>query len=73
MTASQTALKNTRESRPKDLLLCGRDAALIDLYANMLGIRRFEESLLKMFGEGVLAGTTHTYLGQEATASREID
>lgn len=42
-------------------------------------IRSFEERLLQMFSEGKLSGTTHTYIGQEATAvsvlwhSREND
>ena len=31
-------------------------------------IRFFEERLLQRFSEGALSGTTHTYIGQEATA-----
>ena len=31
-------------------------------------IRRFEETVLENFPRGVFAGTTHTYLGQEANA-----
>jgi pyruvate dehydrogenase E1 component alpha subunit len=31
----------------------------------LLTIRRFEEALLRLFGEGLLDGTTHTCLGQE--------
>jgi len=31
-------------------------------------IRRFEETLLGLFSEGKIAGTTHTYIGQEANA-----
>ena len=34
----------------------------------MVLIRRFEESLLDLFSLGKLAGTTHTYIGQEANA-----
>ena len=34
----------------------------------MLLIRRFEERVLELFKAGVLFGTTHTYIGQEATA-----
>ena len=37
-------------------------------YERMLTIRRFEETLLELFGQGKLAGTTHTYIGQEANA-----
>jgi TPP-dependent pyruvate/acetoin dehydrogenase alpha subunit len=35
-------------------------------------IRRFEETLLELFGSGVIAGTTHTYIGQEANAAGVI-
>ncbi len=38
------------------------------LYEQMILIRRFEETLLRLFGEGKLLGTTHTYIGQEANA-----
>ena len=34
----------------------------------MYTIRRFEETLLEVFPSGVIAGTTHTDLGQEANA-----
>ena len=33
--------------------------------AQLLLIRRFEEKLLELFGQGLLGGTTHTCLGQE--------
>lgn len=48
--------------------LCNRDSSPIELYGLMFGIRTFEQSLLDLFQRGVLAGTTHTCLGQEATA-----
>ena len=41
---------------------------LQSLYEDMALIRRFEERLLELFSEGLLAGTTHTYIGQEANA-----
>ena len=44
------------------------DASPGELYAGMYTIRRFEESVLENFPKGVFAGTTHTYLGQEANA-----
>lgn len=37
-------------------------------YEKMLKIRRFEETLLDLFSQNKLTGTTHTYMGQEATA-----
>lgn len=43
------------------------------LYRRMYGIRRFEETLLQMFSEGLLVGTTHTCIGQEADAVGVID
>jgi 2-oxoisovalerate dehydrogenase E1 component len=39
-----------------------------DLFYRMALIRRFEERLLDCFQTKQLTGTTHTYLGQEATA-----
>ncbi len=38
------------------------------LYEQMYLIRRTEESLLDLFAEGKLTGTTHTCIGQEANA-----
>ena len=42
--------------------------SLAQLYERMFFIRRFEESLLDLFAQGKLVGTTHTYIGQEANA-----
>lgn len=39
------------------------------LYRSMFLIRRFEEIVLDAFSRGVLTGTTHTYIGQEADAA----
>jgi TPP-dependent pyruvate/acetoin dehydrogenase alpha subunit len=41
----------------------------IDLYRNMLLIRRFEERALAEFSAGRLFGTTHAYIGEEADAA----
>jgi acetoin:2,6-dichlorophenolindophenol oxidoreductase subunit alpha len=38
------------------------------LYADMVLIRRFEETLLDLFAAGKVSGTTHTCIGQEADA-----
>jgi TPP-dependent pyruvate/acetoin dehydrogenase alpha subunit len=55
----------------------GRDARLVGvpgepqserLYRRMRFIRRFEESLLELFDRGLLNGTTHACIGQEADA-----
>ncbi len=45
-------------------------------YREMVRIRFFEEKLLEEFSSGLLLGTTHTYIGQEANAVgvlREFD
>jgi len=48
-------------------------ADLATLYSRMYFIRRFEETLLDLFAQGKLVGTTHTYIGQEANAVGIID
>jgi acetoin:2,6-dichlorophenolindophenol oxidoreductase subunit alpha len=47
--------------------------SLAQLYERMFFIRRFEESLLDLFSQGKLVGTTHTYIGQEANGVGIID
>ena len=41
---------------------------LVQAYADMLLIRRFEEAVEELFREGRIAGTAHTCIGQEAVA-----
>jgi len=48
-------------------------STLAQLYERMFFIRRFEESLLDLFSQGKLVGTTHTYIGQEANGVGIID
>ena len=38
-------------------------------YETAIKIRAFEETVLDLFGQGKISGTTHTYIGAEATAS----
>lgn len=47
---------------------CDRSSTVEELYLAMSTIRYFELSLLEMFDQGTLTGTTHTCLGQEASA-----
>src|SRR3954471_9269809 len=47
-----------------------RDARL---YRRMRFIRRFEETVLGLFDEGLLNGTTHACIGQEANAVAVMD
>ncbi len=42
---------------------------LIDLYTRTLRVRLFEEKVWELFGENIVPGTLHLYLGQEATAA----
>jgi TPP-dependent pyruvate/acetoin dehydrogenase alpha subunit len=44
------------------------EPTVADSYRNLLRIRRFEEHVLELFPRGVIYGTTHTYIGQEANA-----
>jgi acetoin:2,6-dichlorophenolindophenol oxidoreductase subunit alpha len=62
---------HTLTARPEaDERLVGRatDSPAARLYRRMRFIRRFEESLLELFERGVLNGTTHACIGQEANA-----
>lgn len=58
-----------------DPRLTGVDDVDLDvrLYRRMRFIRRFEESLLELFEQGTLNGTTHCCIGQEADAVGVID
>ena len=38
-------------------------------YKTVIKIRAFEELILDLFGQNKLSGTTHTYIGEEATAA----
>jgi TPP-dependent pyruvate/acetoin dehydrogenase alpha subunit len=40
--------------------------ALLDLYRRMLQIRVFEEQAIELFAKGLITGTTHPCIGQEA-------
>jgi len=39
------------------------------LYQTMLRIRRFDERTVELFNEGLVKGTAHSYVGQEAVAT----
>ncbi|WP_239805438.1 pyruvate dehydrogenase (acetyl-transferring) E1 component subunit alpha [Croceicoccus hydrothermalis] len=44
------------------------DEQLLDLYKQMLLIRRFEEKAGQLYGLGLIGGFCHLYIGQEAVA-----
>jgi TPP-dependent pyruvate/acetoin dehydrogenase alpha subunit len=60
-----TAMAQTREETVDAGLGESRNARL---YRSMRFIRRFEETLLTLFEQGVLNGTTHACIGQEANS-----
>ncbi len=41
---------------------------LIEMYRQMLRIRHFEEKVYELYGQNLVPGTIHLYLGQEAVA-----
>ncbi|MES1167705.1 MAG: thiamine pyrophosphate-dependent enzyme, partial [Oleiharenicola lentus] len=41
---------------------------LIDLYRDMVRIRRFEERCLRSYQQGKIGGFLHLYIGQESVA-----
>jgi 2-oxoisovalerate dehydrogenase E1 component len=44
-------------------------ATLKRLYQTMLRIRRFDERTVELFNEGLVKGTAHSYVGEEAVAT----
>jgi 2-oxoisovalerate dehydrogenase E1 component len=42
--------------------------ALESLYSTMVRIRRFDERTVELFNQGLVKGTAHSYVGQEAVA-----
>ncbi|MEQ9638838.1 MAG: pyruvate dehydrogenase (acetyl-transferring) E1 component subunit alpha [Alphaproteobacteria bacterium] len=49
-----------------DVALNADPEALLEYYAKMLEIRRFEEKAGQMYGMGLIGGFCHLYIGQEA-------
>ena len=44
-------------------------AAFESLYSTMVKIRRFDEKVAELFQQGIVKGTAHSYVGQEAVAA----
>ncbi len=66
--AKKTATKKTAAKRGRsgpDVASTNRDE-LLELYREMLLIRRFEEKAGQMYGMGLIGGFCHLYVGQEA-------
>ncbi|WP_417461708.1 pyruvate dehydrogenase (acetyl-transferring) E1 component subunit alpha [Kordiimonas sp.] len=69
MTTKKTTKKSTAASRRRNTGPALYDASndeLIELYRQMLLIRRFEEKAGQMYGMGLIGGFCHLYIGQEA-------
>jgi pyruvate dehydrogenase E1 component alpha subunit len=67
----RNTLKRERDEakeRQKDRLLKLDPQTLIDLYRQMLLIRRFEEKSMEVYVAGKIGGFCHVYIGQEAVA-----
>jgi TPP-dependent pyruvate/acetoin dehydrogenase alpha subunit len=55
-------------NEPLRIDVCTRTSPVAEQYALLVSIRLFEQSLLDLFSQGALSGTTHTCLGQETVA-----
>ena len=63
-TAGQTGKSRTSEGTTVHLPFTAKED--IDAFHRMLLIRRFEERAAKMYGQGLIGGFLHLYIGQEA-------
>lgn len=61
-------LRSLQESYAKNPRYEASQAELLDLYRQMLLIRRFEERAGQLYGLGLIGGFCHLYIGQEAVA-----
>lgn len=70
MTSAQLNPKRKLSDLKRNLKFWGdpEEEKSARLFRKMYYIRRFEETLLSLFEEGALNGTTHAYIGQEANA-----
>jgi 2-oxoisovalerate dehydrogenase E1 component len=60
---------DVRNEKAKEVAAAGLEhTTLLDLYTQMLRIRRFEERTAELFAAGEIAGTAHPAIGQEAVA-----
>jgi acetoin:2,6-dichlorophenolindophenol oxidoreductase subunit alpha len=68
-----TAVFDTRAQADPRLVGRPEEPRAERMYRRMRFIRRFEQSLLELFDTGVLNGTTHACIGQEADAVAVIE
>ena len=69
-SASGKAAQKSGQRQPVDASINKKlkDSQKIDLYIDMVRIRRFEERSLRVYQQGRIAGFLHLYIGQEAIA-----
>ncbi len=60
--------RDQAKERQKDRLSALKPGELIDLYRQMILIRRFEEKAAEVYVAGKIGGFCHLYIGQEAEA-----
>jgi pyruvate dehydrogenase E1 component alpha subunit len=65
MTTKSTQAAAGRKAARASAPALGKDA-LLEIYRQMLLIRRFEERAGQLYGMGLIAGFCHLYIGQEA-------
>jgi pyruvate dehydrogenase E1 component alpha subunit len=64
--AKSAARSSTKTQAESDPTLGLSKQRLLDLYRDMLLIRRFEEKAGQLYGMGLIGGFCHLYIGQEA-------
>jgi len=62
------ALRSLQQALESDRRYKASKEELLDLYEQMLLIRRFEEKAGQLYGLGLIGGFCHLYIGQEAVA-----
>ncbi|MFN6936583.1 MAG: pyruvate dehydrogenase (acetyl-transferring) E1 component subunit alpha [Tsuneonella sp.] len=62
------ALHSLQEGHAKSPRYNAKDDELLNMYEQMLLIRRFEERAGQLYGLGLIGGFCHLYIGQEAVA-----
>lgn len=62
------ALRSLQEAFEADRRYAASDEELLQLYEQMVLIRRFEERAGQLYGLGLIGGFCHLYIGQEAVA-----
>ncbi|MDA0909616.1 MAG: pyruvate dehydrogenase (acetyl-transferring) E1 component subunit alpha [Proteobacteria bacterium] len=66
-TATKKNIRRVQGRPPKNIVPDYPDTnTMLDLYEQMLLIRRFEEKAGQLYGMGVIGGFCHLYIGQEA-------